>query len=659
MILTATQLSRLRDGHPHVVRAYVSVLEPSQVYCGTVGGSPSRGDRNVTCVDVSGNIANVVAGQTVLVGTSCGDGSISKRRLRSRAGQVLTFDENGVDWQVGNYVTVMENWELFPIFPRILNTSPYTRYVDYDVVYSDQNEDDDPVAVMGPHWAGFLDGATIVAQLDGTSSYAIATGATISTYLWTATGGAIAGANNASTYITFNSTGTYWISLTVTDSNGKTHTTRRVFFVHSRSGSTAPYSGFRASISLSHTGGARLNLDVLDDVDWPDGTLVVLWTEETFDTVQSPIGYFSDREHIRFVGYVMRDTISIDPDGVGSLGMEIVSVDQILAQIRMWSVALLDVTRSPVSWYEYLNLTVARAIRHYWGRHSTLFDITDVYLPTSSTLRKGNVEFSEGDMLSSVRSFARDKGIFANVGCDKLGAVHVEVDPQMVAEADRGAIDTVQSITSEDWRDRIDIRYRERQSLAWASLSGVLWDGATGTPYVSVMPGSSPEVLGSGNIDVQFQMLVSQADANEKVGLLYARHNNDIGEFRVPQFSGNYSHIDVFPQEFYDVTVAADDNKRGISISRGMIPRSVTMQYDPGVGIVRIGANFEPETIDVVDGVPGDYPTSIPTEPDDAPVPEPPRYPEPEDDERALVGFTDAEGVYWSIDTGSNWSTRN
>lgn len=661
MILTPGQLDNLRDDHPHVTRAYLSVLKPAQVYCGTVGGVPSRGDRDITVVDVSGNIANVVAGQTILVGVSCGDNSISKRRLKSRVGQVLTVDENGVNWQVGDFVTVMENWELFPIYPRILNTTPYTMYKDYDGVYGNQNERDDPVAIMGPPWSGFLDGATVVAQLDGSASYAIAPGAVILSHAWAATGGAVADLNAAATYITFNAVGTYWVSLTVTDDNGKTHITRRPFFVHTRTGATAPYRGFRATVSLSHVNGATLNIDALDDAsDWPDGTMLVLWTEELFDTVKSPIGYFSGREHIRFVGYISDGNISIDPEDVGGLGIIAVSVDRLLATLKMWSIALIDTTRSPASWYEYQNLTVARALRHYWGRHSTLFGIADVRLPISSILRKGSVEFPEGDLLGQAQQFAHDKGIFANIGCNKQGAVYVEIDPMMVLETNRGAIDTVQDITLVDWQDHIELVHRERQPLSWASLSGVLWNGAAGTPYIAVMPGSSPEIEGAGNDDVQFQMLSGQTDANQKVGLLYAKHNNDIREFRVPRLAGNYSHIDVYPQEFYDVTIAAADNKRGISIAaRGMIPRSVTLAYNPDDSIVTVGAVMEPETVDVVDGIPGDYPTSVPMPEMTTYNPEPPKYPDMEAVPATLVAFTGGTGTYWSKDVGTSWAARN
>jgi hypothetical protein len=91
---------------------------PGVVYAGTVSGAHNRGARNITCANLVpgvGNIANVVPGQTVLVGTALGDDSISKRRLRHRNGQVLTLDANGVIWTAGNYITVIENYEFWPV----------------------------------------------------------------------------------------------------------------------------------------------------------------------------------------------------------------------------------------------------------------------------------------------------------------------------------------------------------------------------------------------------------------------------------------------------------------------------------------------------------------------------------------------------------------
>jgi len=660
MSLNPGQLSNLRDGHSHIVDTYMAAAIPEVVYCGTVGGAPSRGDRDITCVNVSGNIANVIEGQTIYVGTACEDYSISKRRLRARAGQVLTVDENGVDWQVGDYITVVEYWEPWPVQPRILTTTPYTIYKDYDIAYTDQNEEPPPVAIMGPPWAGFLDGATVAAQLDATDSYAIAPGAAISTYNWITTGGVIAAANNSQTYITFNGVTGHtpeWVSLTVTDSNGKTQTTRRPFWIFARTGANAPYSGFAATVSGNFQAGVTLSFEAFEDMaTWPDGTMIVLFTEELFDGVDAPIGGFSDRENIRFVGYIDDSRISIDPEDVGGLTVMAHTVDQVLSNKKMMSISVMDILTTPTTWYQYKNLTIARAIHHLWRWHSTLFTVADVYLPISNTQRRGNADFPENNLLSQARQIATEKSIFAMIGCNKQGVIHCEIDPNMLWETDRGGIDVVQEIISEDWKDRISLVIQERTPVGWGHLSGVLWDGADGTFYHSIMPGEAPEAEGQDSIDIQYQSLLSQADSNEKVGLAYAKKNPRVREVRVPDFAGNYQHIDVYPQVFYEITINAASNKRGVALTaRNLIPRDYVIRYQPD-GVVSVGANFEPATKDVLEGIPGHYPSGVPT---DIVTPDPPKYQEPETIAANVVTFGYGDGCFWGDVTGPTWVARN
>jgi hypothetical protein len=612
----------------------------------------------------------VLVGPTAAGGGGPGIGGVSRRRLRDTdtagAANDIIVDANGVEWENGQYITIVRNWELWPVFPRVLRAAPFTFYKDYDVVYTDENEEPPPVAVMGSHWAGFLgSGGTVTVTLNGSNSYGVAPGATISTYLWESTGGAIANANIATTTITFNAADTYWVYLTVTDSNGKTQKTRRVFMVHDR-GNNAPFTGFDATIGLSYGSGNTLTITAFEDVgtdEWPDQAIIILWAEEWYDTTEESIGYLTSYNHIKFVGYLNAETIAADPENTGMVEFDAHCIGQIMASTPMVSVPLNDTSASPSNWYTYFNLTTARAIHHLWRYHSTLFTVADVFLPTSNTLRRFAVDWPQGSLMSQARLTAWDQGIYCEIGADKLGRVHVEVNPQFILEANRGAVDVVMTLGDTDWYDEYSVMREEKLLTAQVSLSGMNHDGADSIPYFANMPGYLiagsdydfvPEARGTV-MDERNRLLEDQDDANEKCGLAYARANNDIPELRMAMAS-NYTFIDVYPQEYYRMNIVAGDTKRGITMTnRRCIPREIDVTMAAESGVVNVSAVFEPETLEVPLGVPWQYPSTIPAYVE----PPPPAWPEIDQVGGTAMAFTDDDGLWTTFDAGAAWAQRN
>lgn len=603
--LTAQELIYLRSTHPHKIIPYLSVLVPSTVYCGTVDGAHDKGAREITVVDVSGNIANIEEGMTVYVGTACGDYSISKRRFRSRAGQVLTLDENSVEWQAGDFITVMKTWELWPAFPRIDPTT-YVFYKDYDVTYVDQNEEPPPVAIAGCHKAGFLESGTIIFTLDASDSYAIASGASISTYLWECDGGAIANANIAETTIQFNAAGTYTLKLTVTDDNGKSQVTRRVIFVHDRTGSDAPYLDF--VVDTIHgsweSGGWDMSISILGDADFddfPEGTLVVLWAETWYGSTEVSIG---PAGNILFAGYIREESVRKELD-TGNISFQADTIHKLLDNTKQFSVSL-EYNSSPTTWYQYANLTVARAVHHLWRWHSTLFGIVDVLLPVGdTTLLYAVDDFEDGTLYSMVETFAREHGIFAHICCTKCGQVHLEIEANILEDADRaGLATTFTMIDSDRYAEDTDVEIVRDpiERVSYIMVSGTSYDGTTSAPICAHAPGDAPNPHGDV---VTFDRLVldDQADANYIAGKLLKIANNEIIEIRIPLAGNYFQAIDLVPQEFIVLNLAAGDTKRGVVLSDAKyIPRDVSANLFMADGTILPTLVLEPEIVDGVDG---------------------------------------------------------
>lgn len=623
-VLTGAELGHLRDGHPHKISGYLTVIIPEVVYCGQVTGSPDRGDVNIAVSDVSGDITEVQEGQTVYVGTACGEYDISKRRLRSRTGNVLTLDESPLIWSEDWYLTVVDSWELWAVFPYISGGDDFTFYKDLDIEYDDQNQYPPPVAIAGNHKVGYLSGDSIEFDLDASESYAITPGATISSYSWECDGGSIDDDTAATTTITFTTAGTYHLKLTVTDSEGKTQSTRRVIRVHDDD--DPPYYDFELEGSIHGDwdgGGWDVSFNVYENADKddiPDGALVILWYEQYYDDEEVYIG---DNGNILFAGYVVEETVTKDVD-VGSVKFMAATINEKLDNTNMFSVTLSAVEGAPDSWVEYRSaLTVARAVHHYWRWHSTLFDITDVFLPMDNTLTMVAQDFEVGTLYDVIDTFVTEHGIFAHVCCTKDGTVHVKEDIQMLSEADRDAVTTILDITESDRLGDTDVEVlrRAQKETYLIEVGGMNGDG---DPFLSQAPGLVPEPVGRDTLSFNGVVLEDQSHANYLSGRLYGIANDEYEEIRVP-FAGNYSFIDVIPQYWYTLDVDPGDTKRGISIDRNLVPRDIDMDVDLINGVIKIDVVFEPEA-ESYDGVAMNVPTTPPIVIDPPELPEVPPW---------------------------------
>src|SRR5690606_39449163 len=114
-------------------------------------------------------------------------------------------------------------------------------------------------------------------------SYAVAEGASISSYSWDVQDGTITSgtASDAAITVTFPA-GFRWISLTVTDSNGVTNTTRRPILAVDPDDDPTLKSATNITLRLTQNGNT-LTANIPENIprsSYPDGTLVMLRSEE-------------------------------------------------------------------------------------------------------------------------------------------------------------------------------------------------------------------------------------------------------------------------------------------------------------------------------------------------------------------------------------------
>ncbi|MGQ9768512.1 MAG: hypothetical protein ACUVSS_14640, partial [Anaerolineae bacterium] len=663
--LSSYEKSLLRAGG-HKATLYLSVLKPQTVFTARVNmTSPPRGARSIVYDDDTG-AANVRAGMTLWVGSTAGACDVGRVRVRAinTNTNTLIVSENNLIWADNQYLTVKRNWELWPVFPRFDAAGNF--YKDYDISYTNQNAHLGPIALLGPPRAGFDDGSETTFFFSSQCGYGLG-GATIVSAAWDVVGpGSYTWTTNGEDRVLTISgpqrfDDAHWVTLTVTDSNGKTQTTRRPVFCHTRTGPHAPMTDFTLE-SLTgdwERGGWTARLRVYSGAtidDFPDGTLIVLWHEAIYGSTPQFIGGNDPHaKNVLFAGYVRGETVTQDWNA-GDVVFEATTIDGLLRRSLMFSVPIESVTGALDKWYELAGPTVAEAIYHYWRWQSTLFDIADVYLPTANTLRAAAIDdFVRGDLYSPVDTFAREHGIFAHVCCNKLGQVYVAEDAQVLPDARRDALTVVSDITPADRRGEITIVCQPEPRVAMVHLTGVAYPG---TPIVSKAPGDAPLDIGAQVVHVERQILANQTQANALAGRVLAALNNPYPEVRI-QFAGHYlGALDIVPQEWWTLSLAATDTPRGIVWdNKRLLCRNVTASYDPAAGSVLVDAVFEPEA-EGPPGVNGDYPTTPPQQ-DHIEPPPPPIPPTPPALASGRLATFDHSIGHLNQTTSGTWQVRN
>ena len=640
--LTAGQLTNLRDNHPHVKKTYASPVQHSPILQARVN-SPGIGLGAMSIpynlgAGTAAQYALIEAEQVLFVGSTAGAYDLGVAYVKSITGSEVTGTitvawNSDVDWADGAYLTIFHTYWIRPKFPRF-TVSPEVHYKDYDEVYTDQNTNQPPVVVMGCGWAGFLSSGSVVIPFDGSNSYTVGPGATISSYLWsiaTAVVGAtpvISTPAASTTNITLDAPGLYWVKLTITDSAGKSQSSVRPVIAHDSTDLPYYIEGANRTEDGGQ-GGVVFSFQVrglADENEIPNRTPIIIWSDNEYAGSDVDVSYlnaneYNGRTHIDFFGYVDSVSMDMSPDGTGLTSFTASTVDGRLKTKFEYSVPIVadpSATGGTIDeWWKYPadELTAARALHFLWKWHSNLLELADVYLPMSDTrIRAGVEDFTIGSLWDKAVSFAREHSIFASPSVSIYGGVHIAIDLQMLDVADRAAATDTLTITGEDWQGSISILYRLDRDVAVADVSGGYWDGSTFTGLLSKY-GDVATNDGSGSVVSRRLMVSSQANINTLCGRLVSLANNKILEIRLTM-AGNWSSaIGVAVEQWVRFSLSGSEagNKRGTVLNNiRMSPTHIETSFNEEGGVSQTEIVFEPEAFGR-DGVDGDYPTVPPT----------------------------------------------
>lgn len=437
-----------------------------------------------------------------------------------------------------------------------------------------------PVAVGGVSYIGEVDPDTglITVTLPSSASYAIANGASISSRLWNVIDGTITVGTSTSTTITATFPAGYrYVELTVTDSNGNTHTT--YILVVGIDPDTCPaypvrVSRLGGSLSTGWEGSFSL-IGESDFSDIPYGVPCMLWAKETYGTTEGSLNGQTGREHIKFVGWTSSELTHIEPL-LSDFTLNAQNAQAILGALPAFSQTT-ERNASPTSWFQVANLNLWRHFHYLAHWHSTLFDVCPVELPSYyadyPTVRLDADAGSLLDQFNFVFGAVR-----AKFTSGMRNEVYARYNPHLMTSAERSALTTVVTLADTDWTNALDIEATYRPPVGMLRGSGIVASADTVTAVLSAAPGSTPG-QGASQDSLDRQLVVDQSDLNSRVGREYARRNLANQVLPITILNGGVI-ADPSWQELIKFTTSVD-NKRGISYtSDPFVLATVDVTYD-------------------------------------------------------------------------------
>lgn len=685
-----------KDTHKTIERLYGFGLPP--MWKGRVNdASIARGDQTIAydngAMETGFVFADLELGLMLFIGSAEGLDDKGRRRILSisgtaASGTIIVDWYDDIEADDNDYLTIVHFYSIWPRYSWFdEGTSDFRKdgkpsgEGGAGLDYTGNNATPPPHILMGRHYAGELPaGGSLPIQMDASNSKPVTPGATISTYAWSISpsGGASISSTSASApTLTLTTEGRWWVRCQITDSNGRNTIGWRAVMVgncateFTRGPLTETFDQHNVRCSISLTSPDASNTDAIRPTvnydDFPDGTLVVITAEDHYGATQKSITFrdatvYTDREHIVYAGYLIRENRSID-QGSGAITFEATTTPPVF----MYSMSLTGV-RSPSDWYEmsYQLMYVGALLHHllYW--HSTFIFLQDWWLPWSDTTKRSVVdEWTEGDIIERGRSLVGPHGRLMTITGNSQGEVFIETDANLRSEADRNSVTVTMTLADGDIQGAKQARVRHRPDVSQVFVSGGVSEGFLGSfaPYLSI----SQNVRKVGDArDISFErlMLPSQTEANRLSGRILAVLNRRLDELPPLTFSGLYREVfSPADQQWTNAGAIFDDallgNLRGVTDLENvrLMPRAVTKNPAQG-GFGKTVVSFEIEA--PAGELPGRTVTLPTLDPDYIPEDEgEPPFLEPPVPAGVLATGDDTNGVEIYETSEASWSSRN
>jgi hypothetical protein len=625
--ITSPELALLRS-EGQWSQLYMAVLKPNTVYTARLASVPVSNDQvfEISYNSGSGTLADVKAGMTLLVGTTAGARDLGLCRIRTApdGSKIYIGETSEIIWSSNCYLTITDDFDLWARHIHVDDTEYL--FMDYNIVYTDQHANFDPVPVLGTHACLWLTGVDVSVGFDASDSWVF--DSTISSYAWSAPGSStISGDTTATPTITYNAAGVYRVMCTVTAATGKTAMGVRYVFVYDDDNPPATVFQLANCEGNVDAGGWMFDVTMQAEatlIDLREGTLVVLFARDYYEGTEQSIGPIAGRENIICVGRVgPSESIRWDPIS-GQVHFIVYGPHFWMGKMKISATQLEFTSGSPANWNQVKNLTVDRALWHLMHWRSTATIVMDFY-PTLDTLYDNKIASLANYLWTQLGEFAGLK-LMAHVLCDRFGRLYACVDPQMVQASARSSFPVVMTVTEEDWSEVVEFERTTVFETGQVNISTrtVNSSGVSYTLY-SLSPGHMPRRHGEWEIN-DGMLAASQTDSNHKAGLLLGWKNNEFSDIPL-RLAQNNRMMDITPQQFLSITISAGDTPRGVAYSGHIIPRRITLRYDAEARFLSTDPGCEGETFEQITAN-GDIPGSGNVDPSIPPLPPLPPLPD-------------------------------
>lgn len=607
--LTAPELVVYRTPN-QATRVLFAIPTYHTIYTATLASVPSSNDMvgTLAFTNGAGTLSDVKADMTLYVGTSAGAYDLGMCRIRKApiAGTFYVGEISEVEFDHGGtiYLTVVDDYSLWAKPVRLVSG---VAKMDYDIDYSNQHTNFDPVPILGSHAVGKLVDGTVTLRLGpsaDTASYVI--GSSVSSYAWTCTGASFSSTTVANPNVTFTSPGTYLAYCTITGANGKTFQGVRYVIIYDDDNPLN--EGVLRSVSYDHdSGGMSFSVEMYRDAAETDvrkRSLVILVTEDTVDNAAVEFACpIQGRENILAVGWVGPENIT-QHEYKGMVEFTCHNAAWWMQNMEGYLSGVEFKVGTSSDWTNCSTLTVRKMLFHFLHWRTTATRLMDVIL-TDDTKYSAGFKTVTGGLWEQITTIGATS-IFAYPGVDRFNRLWIQVEPQMVAEASRTSFPEIMDMDSQDWVGEVHV-LGELPRISMLYFSGVaVSSSATPLAYVSLSPG---HIHGRyGRTEVQDNYLVSsQANSNQTAGLYYGWQNNK-KEFEI-ELAASMRMTDIWPRQYVNLTITADEDPRGIGYDGRAILRRMEIKHDPGAGVLAFMHYYEPETFEGL-AINGDIPDS-------------------------------------------------
>lgn len=630
-VLTANELALLRT-RPQRTQLYLAIPDYHTIYTARTNGAPATND-NIISVAFDGGIGtltNVKIGMTLFVGSSTGAWDIGIARIRDDSldlgGGTGTFFigiTSEIDWADDLYLTVIDDYGLWPKHPYVSATAVY---MDYGIAYTNQNVYGDPVPIMGTHAVVELVGGTATVHFDASDSYNCIGTPDHYDYEWYVDNVFLAA--TATVDIAFASVGTYTIRLEVTADYAigspvieKTSVAVRYVIVHDRANSLNASFALDGCEGDFDSGGwsYRVTMNAkASEAYVRDRTLCLLVARDWYGDTEQSIGPLDGRENIICVGWVDGESLRRSNDK-SMVSFEVQGPAFWLGVQEGFPTGIDDTLAAPTDWSHIQALDPRKGLFSFLHWRTTSTAVMDCWI-TADNHRLATTYTPAGTLLEQLRAIAEK--VNAKTVCDRYGRLFCEIDTQFIVPASR-TFPVVQTLSDRDWRDEITIERRTVSAAGKIDLSGVHWGGTVpaSSSIFSLSPGHISKHHGNALVKDRFA-LDDQAEANTLAGLWLGYLNNEYPNIDTPM-SSNYRAVDIAPRMFVQMNLAAGDTPRGIIwTNKKLIPRRVSFGYDAREALLLTDVTFEAEAFPS-DAIVGDPPIEPPDPPITITIPPP------------------------------------